>query len=85
MIPTARTRGWYFEHQLPSHLSPNQIAGPFRRSSFLCYARAMTDANLTQLDKFKVAGRDFGCDDDETRFDERMKKLVKHKPAEKPE
>jgi hypothetical protein len=25
------------------------------------------------------------CDDDEKRFDERMKKLVKHKPVEKPE
>ncbi len=37
-----------------------------------------------QLDKFKEAARALECDDDEARFDERMKKLVKHKPAEKP-
>lgn len=35
----------------------------------------------TQLDKFKEAARDLGTDDDEARFDERVKKLVKHKPA----
>jgi hypothetical protein len=40
----------------------------------------------TQSDKFKEAARELECDDDEKRFDERMKKLVKHKPApEKPE
>ena len=39
----------------------------------------------TQLEKFKTAARRVGCDDDEARFDERMKKLVKHKPVEKPE
>lgn len=45
----------------------------------------MTDKQ-TQLDKFKEAARDLECDDDEKRFDERLKKLVKHKPvAEKPE
>jgi hypothetical protein len=38
----------------------------------------------TQLDKFKEAARDLETDDDETRFDERVKKLVKQKPAEKP-
>lgn len=38
-----------------------------------------------QLDKFKQAARDLECDDDEKRFDERMKKLVKQKPVEKPE
>lgn len=37
-----------------------------------------------QLDKFKQAARDLETDDDEARFDERMKKLVKHKPMEKP-
>ena len=36
-----------------------------------------------QLDKFKQAARELGTDDDEARFDERMKKLVKHKPVEK--
>jgi hypothetical protein len=39
----------------------------------------------SQLDKFKEAARAIGADDDEARFDERVKKLVKHKPVEKPE
>ena len=40
----------------------------------------------SQLDKFKEAARELGTDDDEERFDERVKKLVKHKPPpEKPE
>jgi hypothetical protein len=38
-----------------------------------------------QVDKFKDAARELECDDDEARFDERVKKLVKHKPVEKPE
>ena len=36
-----------------------------------------------QLDKFKQAARDLECDDDEKRFDERLKRLVKHTPVEK--
>ena len=44
----------------------------------------MTD-KPTQLDKFKQAARDLETDDDEWRFDEQMKKLVKAKPVEKPE
>jgi hypothetical protein len=47
--------------------------------------RAMTDQKQSQLDKFKEAARELECDDDEERFDERLKKLVKHKPVEKPE
>ena len=39
----------------------------------------------TQLDKFKEAARDLETDDDETRFDDRLRKIVKHKPVEKPE
>jgi hypothetical protein len=39
----------------------------------------------SQSDKFKEAARELECDDDEARFDERIKKLVKHKPVEKPE
>lgn len=31
----------------------------------------------TQLDKFKEAARDLETDDDEARFDEKIKKLVK--------
>lgn len=45
----------------------------------------MTDAPKSQLDKFKQAARELETDDDEARFDERMKKLVRHKPVEKPE
>ncbi len=39
----------------------------------------------SQLDKFKDAARELEADDDEARLDERVKKLVKHKPVEKPE
>lgn len=39
----------------------------------------------TQLDKFKQAARDLETDDDPERFRERVGKLVKHKPVEKPE
>jgi hypothetical protein len=39
----------------------------------------------TQTDKFKEAARELECDDDDARFKERLKKLVKHKPVEKPE
>jgi hypothetical protein len=35
-----------------------------------------------QLDKFKAAARELGTDNDETRFRERVGKLVKHKPVE---
>ena len=45
----------------------------------------MTKQGKSQSDKFKDAARELGCDEDEARFDERMKKLVKHKPVEKPE
>ena len=39
----------------------------------------------SQLEKFKQAARELEADDDEARFDERVRKLVKHKPVEKPE
>lgn len=45
----------------------------------------MTDKPQSQLDKFKEAARDLETDDDEARFDERMRKIVKHKPVEKPD
>lgn len=37
-----------------------------------------------QSEAFKQAARDLECDDDETRFKERLAKLVKHKPVETP-
>ena len=42
----------------------------------------MTDEPKSQLDKFKEAARDRECDDDEGRFDERVKNLVKPNPQE---
>jgi hypothetical protein len=45
----------------------------------------MTTKPRSQLDKFKQAARELETDDDEARFDERVRKLVKHKPVEKPE
>jgi hypothetical protein len=39
----------------------------------------------SQSDKFKDAAREVECDDDPARFRERVGKLVKHKPVEKPE
>jgi len=45
----------------------------------------MTDPKPTQLDKFKEAARELGADEDEARWDERLKKVAKAKPApEKP-
>ncbi len=38
----------------------------------------------SQTDKFKEAARALECDDDDARFKERVKKLVRQKPAEKP-
>ncbi len=39
----------------------------------------------TQLDKFKQAARELETDDDPKRFKERLGRLEKHKPVEKPE
>ncbi len=41
----------------------------------------MTTTNQTQLDKFKQAAKELESDEDEGRWDERLKKVVKHKPA----
>jgi hypothetical protein len=41
----------------------------------------MAQPKQTQLDKFKQAARELETDDDPKRFDERMAKLVKHKPV----
>jgi len=38
--------------------------------------------NKSQSDKFKEAARSLECDDDEDRFKERVRKLVKQKPVE---
>lgn len=46
---------------------------------------ASTEKAESQLDKFKEAARQLETDDDPERFKERVGKLVKHKPVEKPE
>lgn len=43
----------------------------------------LPNSGKSQLDKFKEAARGLGTDDDPKRFDERLGKLVKHKPVEK--
>ena len=45
----------------------------------------MVSDQKSQVEKFKEAARQLETDDDEARFDERVKKLVRHKPVEKPE
>jgi hypothetical protein len=47
--------------------------------------RKADDVSQSQLDKFKQAARDLETDDDPERFKERLAKLVRHKPVEKPE
>lgn len=39
----------------------------------------------SQIEKFKQAARDLETDDDPEHFRDRVGKLVKHKPVEKPE
>jgi len=44
------------------------------------------DNSPSQLDKFKETAHELECDDDDARFANRLKKLVKQKPmSEKPE
>jgi len=38
----------------------------------------------SQGEKFKQAARELECDEDEGRWDERLKKIVKHKPPANP-
>ena len=40
----------------------------------------MSDEKPTQVDKFKEAARELGADEDEARWDERLKKVVKANP-----
>lgn len=69
--------------ELSTHGYPAQRAFS---CAVLYIGRAMTDEPKSQLDKFKEAARELECDDDERRFDERMRKIVEKKPNEdKPE
>lgn len=40
----------------------------------------MTDKKQSQSDKFKEAAREIGADEDEVRWDERLKKVARAKP-----
>ncbi|WP_212524997.1 hypothetical protein [Actibacterium sp. MT2.3-13A] len=42
----------------------------------------MADVKQSQLDKFKEAARQLGTDDDEERFEKKLKKLVKQRPKD---
>lgn len=42
----------------------------------------MKKEEKSQLDKFKDAARQLGADDDEARFEKRLKKLVKSEQAD---
>ena len=45
----------------------------------------MIEKAPSQSEKFKEAARELGCDEDEGRWDERLRKMAKPKPApEKP-
>ncbi|WP_375390935.1 hypothetical protein [uncultured Sphingomonas sp.] len=39
----------------------------------------------SQLDKFKALARDLEADENEARWDERLKKVAQQKPAPEPE
>lgn len=43
----------------------------------------MTEKRKTQIERFKEAARELGTDDDEERFNERLKKLAKKKQDDK--
>jgi hypothetical protein len=45
----------------------------------------VSEKHPTQSDKFKEAARALECDEDEARWDERLRKVAKQKPVEKPE
>ena len=44
----------------------------------------MTENSDEQIEKFKEAAKELECDEDEARWDKRLKKVAKGKP-EKPE
>ena len=43
----------------------------------------MGEQKKSQLDKFKEAARQLETDDDDERFEERLKQIVKQKPDDK--
>ncbi|WP_373491579.1 hypothetical protein [Parasphingorhabdus sp.] len=47
--------------------------------------KMISNEKETQSEKFKRVARELECDDDEQRFKERLKKIVKQKPVDKVE
>lgn len=45
----------------------------------------MTEDCRPQSDKFKALARELEADEDEARWDERLTKVARHKPAPEPE
>lgn len=43
--------------------------------------KAAQDDQKSQLDKFKELARELEADEDGARWDERLKRVVKHQPA----
>ena len=47
--------------------------------------KAAQKDEMSQSDKFKQAARDLDCDPDEKRWEDKLRKVVKQKPVDKPE
>jgi len=45
----------------------------------------ISDSDKSQSDKLKDAAREHECDEDEARWEERLRKLVKQPPMDQPE
>jgi hypothetical protein len=41
--------------------------------------------NLNQVDRFAELARQIECDEDEARWDEKLKRVAQHTPAPEPE
>jgi hypothetical protein len=41
-------------------------------------------AQKSQSDKFKDTARELGCDEDEARWDERLRRVAKQRPPQEP-
>ena len=59
--------------------APFSVSEPFEQSVMT------TDPKQSQIDKFKEAAREIEPDDDTERLKQRLAKVVKHKPVERPE
>jgi hypothetical protein len=80
--------GTVFEHaRMPLHkmLQAVHLMISSKKVQKTAIGAPMADDPKIQLDKFKQAARDLETDDDPQRFNERLGKLVKHRPVEKPE